>query len=151
MIIHNFFYNLWLFREIRWSIYIEFGIQFQLQVGKNSVVVGFSFHHVEGNNNNILMFFLSMDELFRCVVSHSGSKRLKLVKNKFAQNDFTYFSLQVSVNSHNFHFRRLHLLQIQNLSNRCRHKYDQWISRIFSITFLAGLWRLVQLCASEQD
>ena len=87
------------------------------------LLLGFFFHHVEGNNNNILMFFLSMDELFRCVVSHSGCKRLKLAKNKF--DDFTIFSLQVSVNSHNFHFQQLYFLQIQNLSNRDRHKYDQ--------------------------
>ena len=34
----------------------------------------------------------------------------------------------------------------QNLSNCCRRKYDQSISRIFKILFLAGFCNLNQLC-----
>ena len=67
-------------------------------------------------------------------------------KNKFNQSDFTSFSIQVSAYSHNFHFRSLSALHFQNLSNRCRHKYDPSISRIFWISFLAGFCNLVQLC-----
>ena len=66
------------------------------------------------------------------VALHSGSKLLKLAENKFTQCDFTSFSMQVSANSHNFRFR-LPAFHIQNLSNRCRHKYNQSISRYFRI------------------
>ena len=67
-------------------------------------------------------------------------------KHKFAQGDFTSFSMEVSANSHNFRFR-LPALHIQNLSNRCRHTYDSSISRIFWISFLAGFFDFAQLCA----
>ena len=56
-------------------------------------------------------------------VLHSGSKCQKATKNKSTQGDFTSFSMEVCANSHNFRFR-LYALHIQNLSNRCRHKYD---------------------------
>ena len=69
-------------------------------------------------------------------VLHTDSKCQKAVKNKSTQGDFTSFSMQVSANSHNFRFR-LYALHIQNLSNRCIHKYDPTISRIFWIPF----WR----------
>jgi hypothetical protein len=68
-------------------------------------------------------------------------------KHKFAQCDFTSFSMEVSANSHNFRFR-LPALHIQNLSNRCRHKYDSLISRIFWISFLAGFCDFGQLCGA---
>ena len=59
-------------------------------------------------------------------------------KNRFTQGDFTRFSMQVSENSHNFRFR-LPVLHIQNLSNRCRHKYDPPISRFFKNLIFGGL------------
>ena len=52
----------------------------------------------------------------------------------------------------NFRFRSLHALDIQNLSNRCRNKYDSLISRIFLIAFLAGFFYLdwyLQVCWSS--
>ena len=58
-------------------------------------------------------------------------------KHKFAQGDFTRFSMKVSANSHNFRFQ-LPALHIQNLSNRCRHKYYQSISQIFESCFWRG-------------
>jgi hypothetical protein len=58
-------------------------------------------------------------------------------KHKFALGDF--MSLEVSANSHNFRFR-LPALHIQNLSNRCRHNYDQSISQNFESRF----WRVLQ-------
>ena len=45
--------------------------------------------------------------------------------------------MEVCANSHNFRFR-LPALHIQNLSNRCRHKYDQSNLTNFRISFLAG-------------
>ena len=69
--------------------------------------------------------------------SHSGSKCQKSAKYKLAQGDYTRFSIEVFANSHNFRFR-LPALHIQNLSKRCRHKYDQSISRIFESRF----WRV---------
>ena len=39
---------------------------------------------------------------------------------------------------HNFRFRSLHTLHMQNSSNCCRHKYDQSISRIY----LSNYWRI---------
>ena len=39
--------------------------------------------------------------------------------------------MKVSANSHKFLFRSLRALDIQNLSNRCRHDYDPSISRVF--------------------
>jgi hypothetical protein len=56
--------------------------------------------------------------------THGGSKKLKPAENKFTQSDFTNYSMQVTANSHNFRFRSLCALHIQNLSNRCRHVYD---------------------------
>ena len=38
---------------------------------------------------------------------------------------------------HNFRFRSLHALRMQNSSNCCRHKYDESISRIVQYNF----WR----------
>ena len=43
--------------------------------------------------------------------------------------------MQVSAYSNSFRFRSFRTLHIQNLSNRCRHKYDQSISRIFQSNF----------------
>jgi hypothetical protein len=48
------------------------------------------------------------------------------------------FSKQISANSLGFRFRSLHELPIENLFNRCGHKYDQLISRIFFISFFGG-------------
>ena len=70
------------------------------------------------------------------VALHSGSKWLKLAKNKFTWSDSTNFSKQVSGDSHDFRFRWLRSLYIENLSNCCRHKYDQlWIHELFNQTF----------------
>ena len=49
--------------------------------------------------------------------------------HEFSKNKF------ISV-SHNFRFRSLCALHIQNLSNCCRHKYDPSMSRIFWTYFL---------------
>ena len=73
---------------------------------------------------------------------HSGPK---WQKNRWKKSSikviFTSFSMQVFVNLHNFRFR-LAALHIQNLWNRCIHKYDPTISRIFWIPFLRffGIW-----------
>ena len=67
--------------------------------------------------------------------AHSGSKRLKPAENEFNQSDFTSFSLQVTAISHNFRFRSLRTLHIQNLSNHCRHKNDPSVSRNFNLIF----------------
>ena len=40
---------------------------------------------------------------------------------------------------------------ILNLLNCYRHKYNQLISRIFLIEFLAGFWFLAQLCACDSE
>ena len=68
-------------------------------------------------------------------------------KNNFAQGAFTSFSMEVSANSHNFRFR-VPEIHIQNLSDRCRHKYDPLISWFFQILFLAGFWDLAQQCTT---
>ena len=61
------------------------------------------------------------------VALHGGSKWLKLAKNKFTWSDFTNFSKQVQ----QIPFPVVASPHIENLSNCCRHKYDQSISRIF--------------------
>ena len=43
-------------------------------------------------------------------LSQSGSKLLKLAKNKFTWSDFTNFSKQISVFRHNYRFRSFHHL-----------------------------------------
>ena len=67
-------------------------------------------------------------------------------KYKFAHDDFTSFSMEVSSNSYNFRFRSP-ALHIQDLWNRCIHKYNPTISRMFWNSFLAFFFNLVQLCA----
>ena len=84
----------------------------------------------------------------RAAAGHNGFKWLKPAENKFTQSAFTSFSMQVSANLHNFRFR-VPELHIQNLSNRCRCKYDPIISRIFWILFLAGFCNLTQLCGGS--
>ena len=66
---------------------------------------------------------------------HFGSKRLKPAKNKYIQSDFTSFFKQVLAYLHNFCFQSLCALHFQSLSNRCRHKHDPSISRIFQSNF----------------
>ena len=68
-----------------------------------------------------------------CTVISNGKKPLKKSSTKVI---FTSFSLQVSVNLHKFRFR-LPALHIQDLWNRCIHKYNPTISRIFWNSFLA--------------
>ena len=80
--------------------------------------------------------------LSRPAPAHIGFKWLKPAKNKFTQGDLTRFSMQVFTSSVSGC-----LLHIQNLSNRCRHKYDLSISRIFKILFLADFCNLAQLWA----
>ena len=54
-------------------------------------------------------------------------------------SDLTIFSSSNErADSHNFRFCSLQALEMQNLSNCCKHKYDQSISRVFKICFLAG-------------
>ena len=54
---------------------------------------------------------------------HNGSKWLKPAENKFTQNAYTGFSMQVSANLHNFRFRESVLHTYSKLSNRSRRKY----------------------------
>ena len=49
-----------------------------------------------------------------------------------------------------FRFRGLHAIHIQNLSNSCRNKYDQSISRIFESYFLAGFFAIWPNCGPVQ-
>ena len=68
-------------------------------------------------------------------------------KNKFTQGDFTRFSMQVFTTSVSGC-----LLHIQNLSNRCRHKYDSSISRFFKNLIFGGLLQFgptVYQCVGE--
>ena len=67
--------------------------------------------------------------------NHTGSKWLKPTEIKLPWCDFTSFSKQVSANSHNFCFQSFRALHIENVSNCCRHKDDQPISRVFSLIF----------------
>ena len=76
----------------------------------------------------------------------SGSKLLKPAKNKFTWSDLTNFSMQISAFSHGYRFRSFHSLDIKNLSNCCRHLYDQSISR-----YLADFCNFVPLCMVEAD
>ena len=46
--------------------------------------------------------------------------------------------MQVSAYSNSFRFRLSRAIHIQNLSNRCRHKYDPSISQFFQSNF----WRV---------
>ena len=78
----------------------------------------------------------------RSTVVPNGGKPLKKSLTKVI---FMSFSLQVSVNLHNFCFR-LPTLHIQNLWNRCKHMYDPTISRIFWIPFWRFVFKLAQLC-----
>ena len=50
---------------------------------------------------------------------------------------FLRFFFRISAYSNDFRFRSLHALHIQNLSNCCRHNYDQSISR-FSKSIFGG-------------
>ena len=52
--------------------------------------------------------------------------------------------MQVCANLQNFRLR-LPVLHIKYLSNRCRHKYNPSISRIFGIKFSAVFFHLAQL------
>ena len=62
-------------------------------------------------------------------------------------SDLTIFSSSNErADSHNFRFCSLQALEMQNLSNCCKHKYDQSISRVFKIWFLAGFCCLDRLC-----
>ena len=75
-------------------------------------------------------------------MANIGSKRLKPAKNKLTWCYFTSFSMQVSADTHDFRFWSLHVLHnIQNLSNRCRHKYGQSIS----LLFLSSFWRVFSI------
>ena len=58
-------------------------------------------------------------------------------KNIFTWSDFTNFSIEVLEDWLDFRFWSLHTLHIEYLSNFCRQKYDQSISRIFEFYF----WR----------
>ena len=80
---------------------------------------------------------------------HSGSKWLKPAENKFIQRDFTSFYMKVLANLHNFRFQ-LPALHIQHLSKFCRNKYNESISQLFWILFLAGFRYSAQLCTARQ-
>ena len=60
---------------------------------------------------------------------------------------FHEFSKQISANLLLFPFPGDEFYT-QNLSNRCRRKYDPLISRFFKILFLAGFCNLAHLCAA---
>ena len=62
----------------------------------------------------------------------------KPAKNKIAWCDFTSFSKQVSANPHSYCLQSFFALHIQNVSNCCRHKDDQPISRVFSDLIFGG-------------
>ena len=73
-----------------------------------------------------------------------GKTRQKYIHGR----NFTSFFKQITADSHNFHFRLLQTLCIQNLSNCCWHNYDASISRVFSkINFWRVFPHLAKLCA----
>ena len=74
----------------------------------------------------------------RATAQCTASRRLKPAENKFTQSGLTSFSMQVSANSNSFRFRLCQALHIQNLSNRCRYKYDPSISRILWFLIFGG-------------
>ena len=82
---------------------------------------------------------------------NSGSKYLKTAKNKFSDSldvIFTNFSKQISEDPLNLRFRSFQAIHIQNLSNRCRHKYDCVNFTTFSnLTFCRVFCSLAQLCS----
>ena len=57
---------------------------------------------------------------------------------------------KVSAVVHDCRVRWLHSHHIQNLSNCCRNKYNQSISWIFVMWFLAGFCYLALLCVARQ-
>ena len=75
-------------------------------------------------------------------------KGYKPAKNKLTWCDFTNFSEQVSVDSHNFPFRSVHALHIENFWKCCRHKYDRLISRVFKSNFWWVFCHSAELCAA---
>ena len=98
--------------------------------------------HLNSPASTLLSFFKVDVAQYRTVVPNVKNPP----KHKFAQGDFTSFSMEVSLNSHNFRLR-VPEFQIQNLSNRYRHKNDLLISRIFQILCLTGFCNLAQLCS----
>ena len=74
--------------------------------------------------------------------AHCGFKWMKPSKIKFTLCDFMNFSKQVPEDSHNFRFRSLHAINTQNLSNCCKHKFYQSISRIFESSYrqIFAIW-----------
>ena len=89
---------------------------------------------------------------------HSGSKQLNLTKNKFSWYDLMNFSKNVSAVSFS---SRLILLDIQILSNCCKHKYmmvqfhelsstrNNWSClMIFQSNFQRVFCHLAQVCSA---
>ena len=76
-----------------------------------------------------------------------GKTRQKYIHRKNFSN-FTSSLNQITPDPHNFHFRSLQTLCIQNLSNCCWNNYDASISRVFLKFFFGRVFpHLVQLCA----
>ena len=78
-----------------------------------------------------------------------GKTRQKYIHRKNFSN-FTSSLNQITPDSHNFHFRSLQTLCIQNLSNCCWNNYDASISRVFLNYFFGGFFPIWSNCAPEE-
>ena len=145
-----------LFSLLTWPTRVRFDISshsLDLLLGHKTFIMMFTVKCAvqflcKGRQGCILMvsiIVLALDSYrvggWNTALAHSGSNWLKPAKNKFTWCYFTRFSMQVSSNSHNFRFRSLCALHIQNLSNCCRHNYDPSISRIFH----SNIWRVFDI------
>ena len=83
---------------------------------------------------------ISYTAFIRTVVPHVKTCH-KIISLDVISHVFPNKFLQIYITS----VSRKPALHIQNLSNRCRHKYDSSISQIFKNLFLAGFCNLVQL------
>ena len=75
-----------------------------------------------------------------------GKTRQKYIHRR----NFTSFFKKITPDSHNFHFRLLQTLCIQNLSNCCWHNYDASISRVFLKLIFGGFFPIWPNCAPEE-
>ena len=87
---------------------------------------------------------ISYTAFIRTVVPHVKTCH-KIISLDVISHVFPNKFLQIYITS----VSRKPALHIQNLSNRCRHKYDSSISQIFKNLFLAGFCNLVQLCGGS--
>ena len=91
--------------------------------------------HLKRSSMNRKVRLEKKERISSCRLGHSGFKRIKPAESKFTQSDVTSFYRQVFANLHNFRFRSFCVLHIQNLSNRCRHRYDLSTSQNFQCNF----------------